>query len=273
MPLRLTFALTVVVGLLTTTALAEYRTRSQFQKFYPRYESVFQYIVQNNCTEAIDAYIYGTRDNITIDRLGGASHRSVFAQPVIECILENASEYVKSALATSQVILGLTPTILAVMGASTEEAAMLSVVGRRPLLAFLLSAASPSVFTSRAFEYGDLKGILMGKEGRYRSRSRSVGRVGGATGLSRWSRTAVMVVEYAIGLGALVNIGFINYDLSLRTVCGIASDLDFVPALWAVLVICIHGMGVVLVRLRARRTTAARDKPRTPTFGLWFASS
>lgn len=55
----------------------------------------------------------------------------------MQCILDNTGEYVKSVMATAQVLLGVTPTILSILGPSTEELAMLGVVARRPLLAFI----------------------------------------------------------------------------------------------------------------------------------------
>lgn len=56
-------------------------------------------------------------------------------------------------MATAQVLLGVTPTILSILGPSTEELAMLGVVARRPLLAIIRTW---SRFTTNSFQNQDL---------------------------------------------------------------------------------------------------------------------
>ncbi|KAK3367707.1 hypothetical protein B0H63DRAFT_529415 [Podospora didyma] len=49
-------------------------------------------------------------------------------------------------MSTAQVALGITQTILALLGPSADGTAMLANIARRPFLAFLLAAGSPSVY-------------------------------------------------------------------------------------------------------------------------------
>jgi hypothetical protein len=58
-------------------------------------------------------------------------------------------------MAGAQVLLGLTPTILATLGRSTEETSTLSVTGKRPFLALFLAAGSPATAQMRAFDFKD----------------------------------------------------------------------------------------------------------------------
>lgn len=55
-------------------------------------------------------------------------------------------------MTSAQVLLGLAPTILALLGTSTEGAAMMAVVGRRPLFSLLLALGSPNVYFGRALD-------------------------------------------------------------------------------------------------------------------------
>jgi hypothetical protein len=129
------------------------------------------------------------------------------------------------------VILGLTPTILALLGSSVEKNSLLAVIGRRPVLALLLAMALPSVYTSRAFEYRNPRDIL---------RDRDV------PSLNRNLRRGVVTAEYIVGLLSLGNVIHVNYQLGIQTICTLASNLVTLPTYWALLAIGIHGLGVVL---------------------------
>lgn len=62
----------------------------------------------------------------------------------------------------AQVLLGFMPTILALLGPSHDELAMLSMIGRRPVLTTLIAVASPSAYFSRTFEYSNPRNIKQG---------------------------------------------------------------------------------------------------------------
>lgn len=70
-------------------------------------------------------------------------------------------------MTSAQVLLGVMPTIIALIGPSHDEIAMLSNVGRRPLLAAGLALACPSAYFSRAFEYSDPTKILSHDKNRH----------------------------------------------------------------------------------------------------------
>jgi hypothetical protein len=105
-------------------------------------------------------YLSKKASRSAIDVIGGGDRYSALTQPVVNCILTHTSNYVKNGIASAQVLLGIMSTVLAFLGASTEEMSMLANIARRPLLALLLSAASPSVYFSRAFEYHSPSEIL-----------------------------------------------------------------------------------------------------------------
>jgi hypothetical protein len=62
-------------------------------------------------------------------------------------------ELYKSNMASAQVLLGLTPSILARVGPSVYETAPLIASGRRPLLALFLIIGSPAVVVDPSFSF------------------------------------------------------------------------------------------------------------------------
>ena len=176
-----------------------------------------------------------------MDWLAGGSWTDQLAQPVVNCILSATSEFIKSDLGSAQVLLGLTPSILAVMGASTEETALLFAIGRRPLLSLCLAAGSPAVFPMRSFENRKTIALLKARKGRLRPPP-----------LNYTRATVVMAVEYLIVICAVANVATLSRDLGVRVVCSFAPHLTYLVLLWAFLIVVVHGFGFVSLLIRAR---------------------
>ncbi|KAK4209360.1 hypothetical protein QBC37DRAFT_245192, partial [Rhypophila decipiens] len=214
--------------------------KNQFQQWYPQYAHIFSDIRQLYCEDEYAAYLTGVKNHSRIDYIGGGGIYSVVTQPVINCILNHTSDYVKNGMTSAQVLLGVMPTVLAILGASTEEMSMLSNIARRPLLALLLSAGSPSVYFSRAFEYHDPAEILSDHPARlpqWRPR--------------RWfSISGIAAVEYAIAIIAVGNIVVMNWELGIKTICAFWTDGILAPTVWAVTGVLTHLLGMLVLRLR-----------------------
>jgi len=116
-----------------------------FEEFYPRDEEELTAIMANNCSSTFHQYL-----NTPYTSIFGPVHA---CSQVISCLLSNSSEATKANMASANVLLGLIPTILALLGSTTPELSLLS--SRRPFLAFLLSIGSPVVNPVRAFMYHD----------------------------------------------------------------------------------------------------------------------
>ncbi|KAI1819227.1 hypothetical protein F4861DRAFT_157996 [Xylaria intraflava] len=218
---------------------------SQFQHFYPQHAREYEYILQHNCTRQFDNYRTGRPQDFEIDALDGGGPATVLVEPVIECLLENVSEYIKAASASAQVVLGLTPPILASLGASADELATLSYVGRRPLLSLLLSIGSPSVFSARAFVFDLPKELLRYTEAQcrpYRPRENS-----------HIAKGVLVAMQYVIALAAATNIATLSWELGIRTVCSWWPNTVFAILAWSALRIAIHFGGILALRLRVRR--------------------
>ncbi|KAI1750624.1 hypothetical protein F4782DRAFT_508978 [Xylaria castorea] len=233
---------------------------SQFRHFYPQHGDKYDYILHHNCSQQFANYLTGRPQDFEIDWLGGGGAASVIVEPVVKCLLDNVSEYIKAAASSAQVILGVTPPLLATLGASTDELAMLSVVGRRPLLSLLISFGNPSVYMERVFDFRQPEKMLQRSRGRYRLYRPD-------TTLKRGITAAL---QYAIALGAAANIAVLSYQLGVGTVCSWWSDTVFGPLTWTILSIPIHLAGTFAIRLRVRRIYSDEDKEVKMTFGQWL---
>ncbi|KAI1819807.1 hypothetical protein F4861DRAFT_110434 [Xylaria intraflava] len=228
------------------------QTTSQFTSWYGQYGYVFRDILHNNCSRQYNNYLYGTEANLTVNWSDGANYHSIIVEPVIQCILENTSEYVKSEMSSAQVLLGLAPTIIALLGPSSSELALLTVVARRPILAGLLALACPAVYLSRAFERGNPLDILADQEGRLRQwRPRG------------WKSILLGALQHLIVLIALTNIATLYYQLGVKTICMFWPNATVAPVVWGLLVLPVHLIGVTCFRLQARRFTRSETKEET----------
>lgn len=231
----------------------------QFKTWYPQLGYSLSTVLAQDCSTQYAAYRSGNASAVPVDYIGGASARSALTQPVLECILENVSNSVQSFMSSAQVLLGLTPTILAFLGTSTEEAAMMAVVGRRPLLSLLLALGSPSVYFGRAMaEYHPLDMLKM-PAGRFRSIYTDGG-----------TKVLINIVEYLVVLAAVVNVGMLEWQLGVGTICSFLSWTPLGPLMWSLLALPIHLLGCLVVRLRIRRVLGGIDDENTDvTLKTW----
>lgn len=149
-------------------------------------------------------------------------------------------------MASAQVGLGLMPTILSLIGPSYEELALLACIGRRPLLALLLFIGSPSPYLSRAFEFKDPAVVL-----RLRRGERSINLL-----QNQRTRLAVAMLQYLVAVAVVANVGTPTYDLGVKAVCSLMSDLTTMPLIWSMGALLINISGVVVVLLRAQPVVA-----------------
>ncbi|KAI0553053.1 hypothetical protein F4679DRAFT_33594 [Xylaria curta] len=236
--------------------------QTQFLDWYEQYGYVFATALKYNCTQQYQNYLYGvgtTADvkwngfdapivqygpgsNITIDFQGGADAPSSITEPVITCLFNYTSDYIKSSMSSAQVLLGLTPTIVALLGPSPTELSLLTVIARRPGLAILLALACPSVYLSRAFDSTSPLDILKERPGRLKQ-WRPEG----------WRKFGLVVFQYLVALGMLANVAVLYYQLGVRTICMFWSNATVVPLVWGMLVLPIHIAATIVFRLQARR--------------------
>ncbi|RSL62987.1 hypothetical protein CEP53_004577 [Fusarium sp. AF-6] len=238
----------------------------QFQRWYPQYRHVFDNITRANCSVEYRNYKSGIINSTNINYLAGGDKFTALTQPLIDCILDNTSEYLKGSMTSAQVLLGIMPTIITFLGPSHDEMAMLSNVGRRPLLAAGISLAAPSAYFSRAFEYFDPSEILCHHKYRrtqYRPK------------LDDGWWILVSILEYGVVAGSCWNIVVNTRQVNLWSVSSLASDADFLPGLWLAFGPCIHFFSCFVFRLRLQGWRDTKDgiPERDTSLLSWFKST
>jgi hypothetical protein len=227
---------------------------TQFQQWYPEFGFIFDRILHENCSAEFATYLTMKKSDAPIEIWTGGSKTSRLAQPVVNCILNYTSEFIKSNMASAAVLLGLTPTILATVGNSVEETSTLFIIARRPLLALCLAAGSPAVSPVRSFKYLDPWNLL--KERDYRLRPMK---------FSTRGENAIVVLEYILAIAIIANTVSLCSQLGLRVSCTFAPHLTYLPLLWTILGISIHISGAAALWVR---TTAMRKRSCASTFQL-----
>src|SRR6266516_5187585 len=171
--------------------LAVSAKNTRFQQWFPTYRHDFENILSRNCSKQYQSYLNGT------------GYLNKACPVVVDCILSNTRESYKTNMASASVLLGLTPTILTMLGCGPADIAFLST--RRPFLSLCLAIGSPTVSPVRTFEYDYLFKILQMKLGRNQHSRRSLTR-----------KALIVVAEYLLALAATVNVATISYDLGVR---------------------------------------------------------
>jgi hypothetical protein len=228
------------IGLLISSVSA---TNEKFQLWYPEFGFIFETILHANCTAEYAGYLAGVKSPkyVQIYRFTGAGWTNQLAEPVVNCILTSTSSFVQASMASAGVLLGLTPTILAAVGSSADETAMLFILSKRPLLAVFLAGGSPAVFPMRSFEYQDPIGLLRERRGRLYPPE-----------LTNKGQFVIMVLEYIIVLAAVANVVTVAQELGVQVSCSFAPHLTYLVLLWAVLNLSIHISGAAALYLRVR---------------------
>jgi hypothetical protein len=164
---------------------------------------------------------------------------SCYMQPVIDCIVQHISEPFKLNMATAAIALGLMPTLFTFAGTNAVESGLLAL--QRPILAFLLSAASPTVTPTRTFSYRNPFEIL--------EYSGDIKAAPKTTGLTT---VFVSILQYIIALGCLANVAHNSWQLSARVIFISTMETEDVTILYVLLAALIHASGFWALRLRVK---------------------
>ena len=152
----------------------------------------------------------------------------VLCEDVVDCIQQQLSEGDKSNFSSSQVILGVTPTLLAVIAPTLGELSMLS--SSRPLLSLLISLGAPASFCSRTMAYDDPLDSLVPTRTIF---TRSPFERGGPS--NRAMRAALSLFEYLIVMVAVGNVIHASWTLGLQTIVSWRCEWNSLPFLWTTL--------------------------------------
>ena len=237
--------LSTTVTTVSADGVKSWRHIGQFAQWYSQYGFAFQKLLAEKCEVEYGHYLYDNPTNAIIYWEEGGGTANTLVQPVVSCLLDHMPQFIMSNMQSAQVLLGLTPTILAILGASTEESATLVVVGQRPFLSLMLALGSPSVYLSRAFEFKDPVEVLSKRRPQhYRP----------GTKTRRPIFHAIMVIlQYMTAFAATANVSILAYELGTRAICLYASEWILIPSIWSVTVILIYLVGFGWHRLCVQR--------------------
>lgn len=215
--------------LCATPVLANMRT-AKLRVWFPTDGEQWDEIARGPCADSIAAFHAGDR-----------THTPAPCAAALSCILDHTSESGKSNLANAQVVLGLTPTILSLVGSNVAE---LAVVGwRRPWLTMLLALGAPALQMQSFFTVLEATPILAPRgvlEGERRS-SVMAGyrewlnkcRRGGLGGQVMASLCAI--APYILALASIANNITTSLYLDLRSVVGFRCGAVYMPLAWGLL--------------------------------------
>ncbi|KAF6837125.1 hypothetical protein CPLU01_03237 [Colletotrichum plurivorum] len=241
------FVLFLIAVLLFRSCVVAADSKDQFKTWYQEFGPTFEAIMEGNCSTEYEKYLTVPKKDAPIDWFTGGGNTNRLAQPVANCILGHTSDYILSNMAAAAVVLGLMPTILAMVGNSVEETSTLCVIGQRPLLSLMLAAGSPAIFPIRSFEY--VKPMKLVKPRRYRLR---------ATLASKASRKAVLVIEYLFAVAIIVNTYTLSNQLGVMVVSMLAPQLTYLEFLWSIIGVAIHLSAAFSLWARTRITSGTR---------------
>ena len=132
-------------------------------------------------------------------------------------------------MASASVLLGLTPGLLASLGPSVAETALLST--QKPVLSILISMACPAIFPSRVLEYTDARELLHLEPFPLLSQIHVRYRILGVG----WQ-----LVQYVALSTAIFNVIYTSWQLGTRTVVSFQCTNYYLPLVWTCLSIGIH---------------------------------
>ncbi len=153
-------------------------------------------------------------------------------------------------MAGANVLLGLLPTILSLLGSTTPELSLLS--SRRPLLTLLLSIGSPTVSPVRTFMFHNpVAELQRGPRDTMH--------------YSKFQRILIVLLEYVAIGAAVVNVWAVSWQLGQRTVMNISCGSTYFEMLWVSLAVAVHFFGTLAFATRSE-TTYPDDKSEGGSF-------
>jgi hypothetical protein len=232
--------------MLALGALVQASTATPFRTWYPEYGSIFQNSLEKYCSAEYNTWAAGLEPSSDDYAANGTTSAG---QAVVQCILSSTSEFMKANMASAAVLLGIMPFALSVLGSSSEESALLYVIGRRPVLTTLLLAGAPVVVALRPFEYKDPVGILRAREGRFYS-------------FNLGPSWFVLALEYFVALASVANVVHVTYGLGVGVTTMILPDSSYLPGVWAGTGIMVHIIGAFCLKSRLK-VLSPKNEPIT----------
>jgi hypothetical protein len=226
--------------------------RLKLQRWFPD-DADYWTNAASKCEAEITAYLFNNRTEVCPTPCACAA----------DCILDGIPGTLESNYASAQVVLGLIPAVLLLIGPSIAEVAVIST--RRPLLAVLVALGCPTSYLGRVFRRVDVRepldfedrSVVGTKLGEYLigRNSANVQSVDASNTTDTPSRHQAMgyfvdLAMYALALLAIANGVQISIYTDLRTISGWRCGALFMPMVWFLMSVVEHGWGMMAARVQ-----------------------
>ncbi|KAJ6031040.1 hypothetical protein N7540_001772 [Penicillium herquei] len=236
----------LTITLLLTLLTPVLASRDLFENWYPEYGFIFERLIREDCSSEYDWYKthHGnhTYMHSKTQWLGaGPTKKEELVVPLVNCLMEACPEFMKSNMASANVLLGLAPVMLAALGSNLDETSILTVIGNRPILALALAAGSTSVISMRPFEHRDPLESLKPRE------SAMI-----PTFFPFHIEAMISIFEHVMVFAAVANVATLGYALGHDTIMAFAPGYTYLILIWAFFTPIVHVMAALALRIRAR---------------------
>jgi hypothetical protein len=201
----------------------------KYRSWYPYFAAGLGYVSEKTCNASLKAYEGDAASRRQLGPVGSYCYEHS------DCIMKNVAESIKANMAGATVVLGLIPTILASLGPTVGEMALLS--WRRPVLSLLLSMGAPAIYPSRIMQSEDPTKLLLPTTDPLTSIMPRAG--------SRVAAGIVAVFEYVVPAAAIANLLLTSYELGTKTILSFDCGNSMMPLVWSLLPVAIHAFAVV----------------------------
>ncbi len=151
------------------------------------------------------------------------------------CILKNVAESINANMAGTTVVLGLIPTILASLGPTVGEMALLS--WRQPVLSLLLSMGAPAIYPSRIMQSEDPSKLLLPTTDSVTSLMPRAS--------SRVAAGAVTVFKYVVSAAAIADLLLTLWEHCTKTILTWDCGNPLMPLVWSLLPVAVLAFAAV----------------------------
>ncbi|KAL8685179.1 MAG: hypothetical protein Q9224_005926 [Gallowayella concinna] len=213
----------------------------RFNQYLPHTSYLIHTQVGDQCNTQFDAYRKGRQssgDPVTRDLCRNA----------LNCILDNLDSTTAYNLQAANVLLGLTPTMLSLLGNAPPEIALLAFSGR-PVLAFLLNMGAPVIAVAGTFKYQHPLEVLT-----YGGGKSPFPIFTGAKSV------LIAITEYILAAAAAVNVALLAYDISSKAVYVPNCGRTWYAFLWMYLCLILHPLALFAFWSRVRITRSPEHR-------------
>ena len=245
--------LTILWAILLLPLPATAILRLKLQRWFPD-DSDYWINAASKCEAEISAYLINNRTEVCPAPCSCAA----------DCILNDIPGTLESNYASAQVVLGLVPAVLLLIGPSIAEVAAIST--RRPALALLIALGCPTSYLGRVFRRVDVRepldlvdrsviGTALGEyltNGNFKNPT--VADPSNSTTLRQRYHVKGHLVDlamYALALLAIANGVQISVYTDLRTISGWRCGALFMPMVWFLMSVVEHGWGMIAARVQS----------------------